>query len=236
LRITTAKTLVGIQSGLKFPCSPRWFRQRLLFLDIHDRCIKSADLRGSVQTARGLPYLPGSFEVLDDGGLVLGDALGRKIYRCNEAGDKQIVDLGSEPGHHLSEAIIDGRGGMYVGDIGFNFLDPLIDPVSNGVILYIGSNGKSKVVAENLFFPSGITISPNSKTLIVAETLAHQLTAFEIEKDGSLRNRRVWARLQDEIRPYGVCSDLDGAIWVAGAGLCALHVREGGEIDQQIST
>ncbi len=232
----SVKTLVGPQSGLKFAKSPRWIGQKLLFLDVHDRCVKSVDMKGAVQTVRALPYLPGGFGILTDGGLIVGDAWRRKLYRWETTGPKQMVDLSNLCGICLSEGIIDGRGGMYVGDAGFDFLDPLVDPVPHGVIVYISAAGRSSVVAENLFFPKGLIITPDNSTLIVAEGLGHRLTAFEIETDGSLQNRRVWAQFPDDIKPDGICLDSDGAIWVAGTGPWALHVREGGEIDQQITT
>lgn len=236
MRSTSANTLVDAQGGLKFAKSPRWFRQKLLFLDIHDRCIKSADLNGTVQTVRTLPYVPGGFGVVADGGLIVGDALHRKIYRWASASPKQIADVGNVARFCLSDGIVDSRGGMYVGDVGFDFLDPLVDPVSNGVIVHISADGKSSIVAGNLFFPNGMIITPDNSTLIVAETLGHRLTAFEIENDGSLQKRRVWAQFQDEVRPDGICLDREGAVWVAGTGPWALRVREGGEIDHQITT
>jgi len=236
LKSTSAKTLVDVQSGLKFARSPRWFGQKLLFLDIHDRCIKSADLNGTVQTVRALPYLPGGFVVLADGGLIVGDAWHRKIVRWNTAGPQQIADLSDVAGFCLSDGILDSRGGMYFGDVGFDFLDPLVDPVPNGVIVHISADGKSSVVGQDLFFPNGMIITPDNSTLIVAETLGHRLTAFEIENDGSLKNRRVWAQFQDDVKPDGICLDREGAIWVAGTGPRALRVREGGEIDQQVTT
>ncbi len=81
-----------------------------------------------------------------------------------------------------------------------------------------------------------MVITPDNSTLIVAETLAHRLTAFEIEKDGSLRNRRDWAKFEDNTKPDGICLDCEGAIWVAATGPRALRVREGGDVDQQITT
>ena len=167
---------------------------------------------------------------------MVGDALGRKIYRWESAGQKQIADLSNVAGFNLSEGIVDSRGGMYVDDVGFDFLDPLVDPVPNGVIVHISADGQSSVVAGDLFFPNGMIITPDNTTLIVAETLGHSLTAFDIENDGSLQNRRVWAQFQDDVKPDGICLDRDGAVWVAGTGLCALRVSEGGEIDQQITT
>ena len=233
---TPAKTLIDAQCGLKFVKSPRWIDQKLLFLDIHDRCIKTADLNGTVEIVATLPFVPGGFGVLADGGLMVGDALHRKIYRWASAEPKLMADLSNVTGCCLSDGILDGRGGMYVGDVGFDFLDPLVDPVSNGVIVYIDADGKTSVVAGDLFFPNGMAITPDNSTFIVAETFGHRLTAFEIEKDGSLKNRRVWAMLQVDIKPIGMCLDRDGAIWVASSGPWALRVREGGEIDQQITT
>jgi len=236
LQSTSAKTLVDVQSGLKFAKSPLWIGQKLLFLDIHDRCIKSADLKGTVRTARALPYLPGSFGVLSDGGFMLSDAWRRKIFRWDAAGPKQVADLSKVAGFCISDSTVDSHGGIYVGDVGFDFLDPLVDPVPNGIIVYISADGKLSVVAGDLFFPNGMIITPDNRTLIVAETLGHRLTAFEIEKDGSLQNRRVWAQFQDDVKPEGNCLDRDGTIWVTGTDLCALRVSEGGEIDQQITT
>ena len=207
-----------------------------MFLDIHDRCIKSADMNGTVQTVRDLPYLPGAFGIMQDGGLIVGDAWRRKIYRWDTGNPDQMADLSDVSGFCLSDGIVDSCGGMYVGDVGFDFLDPFVDPVPNGVIVHIGADGKSSVVAENLFFPNGMIITPDNGTLIVAEALGHRLTAFEIKNDVSLQNRRVWAQFQDEVKPDGICLDREGAIWVAGTDTCALRVREGGEIDHQITT
>ena len=193
-------------------------------------------MQGTVQNVRPLPYLPGGFDVLADGGLIVSDAMRRKIYRWDSAGSKQLSELSDAAGFWLSDVIVDAHGGMFVSDVGFKFLDPLVDPAQNGIIVYISAEGRSSVVAADLFFPNGMIITPDSRTLIVAETLGHRLTAFEIDDDGSLQNRRLWAQFQDDVRPDGICLDSDGAIWAAGTGPCALHVREGGEIDHQVTT
>jgi sugar lactone lactonase YvrE len=236
LQSTSAKNLVGDQSGLVFAKSPKWVGQKLLFLDTHDRCIKSADLSGTVQIVTTLSFLPGSFDILEEEGLMVSDAWRRIIYRLEDAGQKMVADISDIARTCLNDGIVDQRGGMYVNDVGFNFLDPLVDPVADGVIVYISPTGISSVVAGGIFTPGGMIVTPDNSTLIVAETLGHRLTAFEIDRDGSLRNRRVWAQFGDGVNPDGICLDQEGAIWVAGAGLSALHVREGGEVDKQITT
>ena len=118
--------------------------------------------------------------------------------------------------------------------MGFDFLNPLIDPVCDGIIVHIEKGGRASLVAEDLFFPNGMVITPDERTLIVAETLGHILTAFDIGNDGSLGNRRVWADLPDDVNPYGICLDGDGAIWAATTTPRALRILEGGQIVDEV--
>ena len=180
--------------------------------------------------------MPGGLEVLADGRLIVGDAQRRQIFALTEAGSEQLADLSNLAGFFLNDSVIDSRGNLYVADAGFDFLDPLVDPVPNGVIVHVRIDGRSSVVARNLFLPNGLTVALDNKTLVVAETLGNRLTAFDIEDDGSLNRRRVWAQFQNDIKPNGICLDGNGAIWVAGERPWAMRVNEGGEIDRQITT
>jgi sugar lactone lactonase YvrE len=234
LKFTSAKTLVDVQGGLKFARNPHWYDRELLFVDTHDRSIKSTDLGGALKIVTSLPFLPGSFDVLDDGGLLVGDAWRRKIYKCNATGQSLLADLSSVARVCLSDGVHDGRGGMYINDVGFDYLDPTVEPVPAGLIVYVNAQGESFVVAGDLFSPHGMVVTPDNSTLIVAETLGHRLTAFEIEQDGSLQNRRVWAQFQSDVRPDGICLDIEGSVWVASKSPTTLRVCEGGKIDHQV--
>src|ERR671933_635981 len=96
----------------------------------------------------------------------------------------------------------------------------------------------------------GRVTTPDGGTLVVAETLAGGLTAFDVDADGGLSNRRVWAQLSETvdtedmgellaaggIAPDGIALDADGCIWAADAlGGRVLHVREGGEVLEEIA-
>ena len=95
-------------------------------------------------------------------------------------------------------------------------------------------SGTARVVADDLAFPNGMAVTADNATLIVAESYRHRLTAFDIDADGSLSNRRVWADLGSH-SPDGICLDRDGAAWYADVGdRCCVRVAEGGEVLQRV--
>jgi sugar lactone lactonase YvrE len=229
-------TLADASTGLKFTESPRRHNEKLWFLDIHDKRIKTVDITGSVVTVLELPFLPNGFGLTPEGAIVVGDAFQRKIYRAAGTDLQLLADIGDLTTFCLSDGIVDAAGRLYVGDIGYNFVDPAAKPVETCVIVLVTPDGQASVVADKLFFPNGMVITPDGRTLIVGETLGHRLTAFDIQEDGSLSNRRVWAQLPPSVGPDGICLDADGAVWCANpeGTDSVVRVREGGEITDRI--
>jgi sugar lactone lactonase YvrE len=85
-------------------------------------------------------------------------------------------------------------------------------------------------------FPNGTVITPDGRTLVVDESFAGRLTAFDIADDGSLSGRHVWAQLDGRV-PDGCCIDAEGAIWVACPTTQeVVRVLEGGEITDRVPT
>jgi len=79
-------------------------------------------------------------------------------------------------------------------------------------------------------------VTPDGRTLIVAETMGRRLTAWTIEEDGSLSDRRLFADLGRR-GPDGIALDAEGAVWFADAfGDACVRVREGGEVTDVIET
>jgi len=233
---STTKTLAGPATGLKFTESPRWHDDKLWFLDIHDKRIKTVNLAGTVTTVADLPFLPNAFGLAPDGSLLVGDAFQRRIYRRRGADLETVADLGELTKYCLSDGIVDSEGRLYVGDIGYNFVDPAAKPVDTCVIVRVDPDGQASVVADNLSFPNGMVITPDGRTFIVAETLGHRLTAFDLQADGSLGNRRTWAQLPESIGPDGICLDAAGGVWCANpeGEDSVVRVCEGGEITDRI--
>jgi sugar lactone lactonase YvrE len=141
------------------------------------------------------------------------------------------ADLSRLSAYPWSDLVVDGRGNAYVGNLGFNFPGGEFAP---GTLVLVTSDGGIRQVAGGFAFPNGIVVTPDNRTLIIAESYAHKLTAFDIAQDGSLSNRRTWADL-GEAFPDGICLDADNAIWYAEvpARHC-VRVRAGGQIVQTV--
>jgi sugar lactone lactonase YvrE len=135
--------------------------------------------------------------------------------------------------------IVSSSGYSYVGNFGFDLDARLAElgierfiaeppPTTNLVVL--DPEGAVIQVVPDMAFPNGTVITPDGATLIIGETFGSQLTAFDIQADGTLTNRRVWAPLEMSASD-GMCLDAEGQIWFANAVTRhCVRVREGGEI------
>jgi sugar lactone lactonase YvrE len=130
-----------------------------------------------------------------------------------------------------NELVVDGRGNAYVNGGGFDLMAG--EPFAPGIIARVTPEGAARQVADGLAFPNGMLVAPDNATLI-AESYAMRLTAFDIEDDGSLSSRRVWAELGDGV-PDGICLDADNAVWYGDVpNKRCVRVCEGGEVLQTI--
>jgi len=121
----------------------------------------------------------------------------------------------------------DDRGNAYVNTIGFDFPGGEFAP---GLIVLATPDGVVRRVAGDLSFPNGMAVAVDGAMLIVAESYANRLTAYDIGTDGDLGRRRVWAETPGD-HPDGICVDAEGAVWYADVGnQRCVRVREGGEV------
>ena len=92
-------------------------------------------------------------------------------------------------------------------------------------------DGHLRQVAGDIQFPNGMVITPDGATLIISESFAGRLTAFDIAADGGLSGRRVFA---EGLGPDGICMDAEGAVWVGTGGFSVARVAEGGKVLQRV--
>jgi sugar lactone lactonase YvrE len=222
--ITEPKVLV---SGLAYVESPRWHDGRLWLAhwgagEVVAVAVAENDEPLTEVVGDGPPGLGWSIDWLPDGRLLeTGDGLTR---REPDGSAIPHADLGALS-DDWNEIVVDGRGNTYVnGRCEFDFDEP------PGIIALVTPDGAVRQVADGIAFPNGMAVTPDNATLIVAESFAGRLTAFDIADDGSLANRRVWADL-DGGAPDGICLDADGAIWYAEVpNSRCVRVREGGQV------
>ena len=175
----------------------------------------------------GLGWLP-------DGRLLVVAMQTRRVLRLDDDGLVEVADLTPHAPFHCNDMVVDGRGNAYVGNFGWDFHGGG-EPRTTTVV-HAAPGGEARVAADELGFPNGMVITPDDRTLVVAESMGACLTAFTIEADGSLADRRLWADLRPAA-PDGICLDADGAIWVASPGTNeAMRVAEGGEILERVPT
>ena len=131
----------------------------------------------------------------------------------------------------LSNMVVDGRGNAYIGNIGFDFPG---GEFATGIVALATPDGSARQVADGVAFANGMAVTPDNQTLILAESYANRLTAFDIAADGGLSDRRVWADLGGGV-PDGICLDAENAVWYGDVpDKRCVRVREGGEVLQTI--
>jgi sugar lactone lactonase YvrE len=221
--------------GLGMPESPRWHNGRLWFSDWGAGEIVAVDLVGNSQVVGRGPQGPGwAVNWLLDGRMLM---TGNELIRVEPDGSRvRHADLSRISAYGWSELTIDGRANVYVNTINFDFADfndVLANQQAPGKIALVTPDGEAREVAGELAFPNGMVVTPDNRVLIVAESFAARLTAFDIAEDGTLSNRRVWA---DGVGPDGICLDAEGCIWSSSSTMtndCA-RIREGGQIIERI--
>jgi len=211
-------------TGLAMGESPRWREDRLWFSDWGAQEIVAADLDGNSEVVVRTPFgLPFCIDWLPDGRLLI--VSGRESLLLRREPDGSLAphaDLRGLSDKGWNEIVVDGRGNAYVNG-------------GPGIIALVTPDCSVRQVADGIAFPNGMAVTPDNKTLIIAESHGRKLTAFEIEVDGALSNRRVWADLGDGV-PDGICIDDDGAVWYGDVpNKRCVRVREGGAVLQTIA-
>jgi sugar lactone lactonase YvrE len=223
-----------VVDGLTFPEAPRWRDGALWFSDFYSHRVLRVDLAGYVDVIAEVPERPSGLGWTPDGTLLVVSMLDRRLLRVDGGTLAPVADLSALATGPCNDMVVDGAGRAYVGNFGFDRHRG--EPERATCLARVDPDGRVARAADDLLFPNGTVITPDGRTLIVAETLAHRLTAFDVAADGSLARRRVFAQL-DGCFPDGICLDAEGAVWVADARAPrVIRVLEGGRIERTVST
>lgn len=248
-----APVIRQLADGFAFLEGPRWHRGHLYVSDFYLRKIFRFDAQAERSVVCDMPGQPSGLGFTPDGSLLIVSMLDQKLLRLRDGQLTTHADLAPYTDFLCNDLLVDGQGRAYVGNFGWDTADgpDAVDPSTHGTqLLLVQPDGTVSVAASNLVFPNGAVLTPDGKTLLIAETFAARISAFDVGAEGSLHNRRVWASFSD--RPFksvtdavksgvplpdGLTLDAEGAVWMGNAaGRGPLRVFEGGRIAERIDT
>ena len=239
-------TLAG---GFAFTECPRWRNGRLYFSDQHGCKVFAVQMNGAVETLAHIPRRPSGLGFLPDGRLLIVSMCDRRIMRLESDSSLSVhADLAALAPGDVNDMVVDHEGRAWVGNFGFDLHGGA--QAASTVLICVEPDGSAHATPHSLGFPNGMVLTPDGRTLIVAETLMNRLSAFDVT-GGKLGERRTWAAFGDaptstnvgdiiahaEVVPDGICLDAEGVVWVADLVHNRLiRVAEGGSILQELST
>lgn len=233
--------------GLYFGECPRWRDGWLYFSDFYAHAVKRVKLSGAPETVVEVAGQPSGLGWLTDGRMLVVSMRDRRLLRLEPDGRLvEHADLSGIATFHCNDMVVDAQGRAYVGNFGFDLDTYLHEHGPEAAMAEPGPprarlarvdpDGSVHVAAEDLKFPNGSVITPDGRTLIIAETVGLRLTAFDVGSDGTLSNRRVWAELAPRL-PDGICLDANANVWVADPLTAeAFLVAEGGRVIDVVQT
>lgn len=226
---------VLVDTDLTLPEGPRWHNNRLWFADMFSGRIIAVDMDGKTEVVvqqadkwlSGLGWLP-------DGQLLVVSMTDRRLYRLEANGLVEAVNLEAVTTMHTNDMVVDFQGRAYIGEVGYDVHGG--ETFKPAKLVMVMPDGQTTTVDADLAVPNGTVITEDGSTLIVAESMAARLTAFDIQDDGSLTNKKVWAEMEG-CTPDGICLDAENGIWVASpTTMEVIRVLKGGEVTHRFNT
>ena len=235
------------EGGCYFEC-PRWHEGRWWASDFYRYGVFTYDGDGREQQVVEVEAQPSGLGWLPDGDLLVVSMKDRRVLRRAADGSVDThSDLSELATGHLNDMVVDREGRAYVGNFGFDLMEGG-DP-ARAAVVRVDLDGRAAVAADDLWFPNGSVITDEG-TLIIAETFGARLTAFTIQPDGTLTDRRVWAQIDPTpepadtptmlgaitFAPDGCALDAEGHIWAANAlGGPLSRIAPGGQIVDEVA-
>ena len=226
--------LTTLWTGLAMGESARWHAGRFWCSDWAAGELLAATPDGGREVVTRSSSLPFCFDWTADGTMLVTSSTGLERLE----GDHLVphVDLSHLSSFGWNEPVVHPSGSVYVNDINFDMMgaDGMDFEKGSvaGLVAVVTPDGDSRVVATEVAFPNGMAVTADGSTLLVAESFASRIGAWDVEPDGTLSNRRTWAA---DVPADGISLDAEGALWVASQN-GAWRVREGGEVTDRIPT
>lgn len=197
---------------------------QLLYTDLIGGCIWKWDGINHIIYAEGTS--PNGQALLPSGNIVVCESRMGSVIEYDLTG-KKVRQWAKGHIQHLeirapNDVIVDPAYGIY-------FTDSVRQV---GAVYFVGFDGKSSVVAENIDYPNGIVQSKDRSKLFVSESYQNRILEISLERAGvTLDKPRIFCDLPQNTNgeetgnlPDGIALDEHGRIWVAHYGMAAIQV------------
>ncbi len=204
-----------IAEGFQFTEGPVWLTSgELIFSDIPADTIYRVDksiFRKPSGKSNGL--------TLDqEGRLIACEHWNRRVTRTEEDGSITVLadSYGGKKLNSPNDVTVRSDGTIYFTDPPYGLEGREQEQPCQGVYV-IAPDGTLTRIAEDFIKPNGIGLSPDEKTLYIADTDGSHIRAFDVAEDGSIGSGRVFCELPG---PDGMAIDAKGYVWsAAGDGI-----------------
>jgi gluconolactonase len=224
--------LEKIASGFRYATAPVWSREGfLLFADtpanVIIRWIPGQKPERFLEDISG----PAGLGFDTSGRLYICEGRGRRVVRVDK--NKKVETLAERwQGKRLNapnDIAVRRDGHAWFTDPAFGYQQDARDLDFYG-IFRMTSKGEIEPVAKWTTRPNGLALSPNGRTLYVADSDRRQVRSFEIDRGGNTSGERVFASNLDGI-PNAITVDEKGNVYVAGRNI-SVFSPEGKRIDR----
>ena len=179
----------------------------LFFSDLltSDRILR-LDPKGEITVFREKANASGGLAVARTGEVFAVETTAKRVVKIANGQVTTLTEGSPEkPLLAPNDLILDAKGGIY-------FTDPGPRPVVKGRIVYVyylPAGAKQPIMLDDqIARPNGIQITTNGRTLLVDDTVGDTVFAWDIQVDGTVRNKRPFAKLMNI--PAGQDSGADG--------------------------
>jgi len=230
-----------ITSGFQWSEGPVWIKAKghLLFSDVPKNKIHKWDPKDghsvfmdpSGAEGDNGEKEPGTNGLMLDaeGRLIACDHGNRRVYRLEEDGTKTTLAERYEGKRFNSpnDLVVNSKGDIYFTDPPYGLRDKTKRELDFNGVFRLSVDGKITLMTKELERPNGIALSPDEKTLYVAQSHrpAPVFKSYAIKEDGTtdeegklLYNSLKFAEAGDPGMPDGMCVDVDGNLWATGPG------------------
>lgn len=225
-----------VAAGFAMAEGPRWHQGAIVLNDIHAEAVMHVDASSVVSTLCQCPSSPICIGFLRDDMMLVSSLKKGRIWRVTNGELATYANLEGLSAFDWGDMVVDAQDRIYIANQGMCYPEVIPDPIESKIYLLAGGD-TPVVVADEFLYANGLAITPDEKSLIVAESFGHRLWRLPIHQDGTLGERTLVVQLPESDRPDGICCDAEGAIWSANAtGRAVIRCTLEGIITNRIST